>query len=854
MAYTKEQLEAMGAKPVVPQATTPQAPKKAYTAQELQSMGATPVSLKVPEQPKQSLMQKAGGVLDAVFGAGKVGELIGTQIAKRSEAGRELAAQEASGVAPKGSVSETFKNPSFGQVAGSVGQAALNFAPVGTIAKGVTGTARALGVGNKISKGIGAIGAGAGTGYGFDVATGMAQGEENPLAPGAGTAIGTAIPLVPPVLRGAGRAVGEGLGVSTGVGFGPIKSALQATSKGGEEAQAFRDAMRGNVSPDQIVDEARGALGTIISDRTKAYRSQLEKLKTNTKEFDVNPVIQKFNKQLEDFGVAFDDAGLPDFSRSPGLQRYEKDLYNMSMVLKNWGTKAGDNTVVGIDKLKQVIDDFRIGSRDSQKFDTFVTALRNEAKGLIKNEPGYEKLVKDYESSTGLIKEIQRGLSLGDRAQADTAFRKLTTTLRTNNEFRKQLIDELNEVTGGTLVPKVAGQQMSEFLPRGLSRIATGALGAGGLVTGVGIIPILKAALFTSPRLVGEVLNALGFTASKIKQVLEVIAPKGLQFPGDELYDRVMGKNTAKLGSTVKTPLSQQAKVKSVSSFNSTKDRFGNNKQGGYIKNPFVREEVKSYVPSNVRSGGVRNMQVEAKDALKNNPTGNQSARELLLDYLNGSNSYTKTELATAIDILGGKAKQKGIGPIDALKEDPLIKEARKYKSAEEFVRAKTKEVPTEPMTKTGKPVTIKSYHGTKKQFDNFEIQKDGVRYTGDGIYFTPSKEGAKNFGDRVIEAHLELKNPYNLYLPKGNFDWQPGADRINEIKRAGHDAIIVRFKDVDDITGKVEGDYINEIVVFDTKAIQKSDPTISTPFSSDGNKALTKSQLTDIWKKANNQ
>jgi hypothetical protein len=524
MGYTLDQLEAMGAKPVT---ATPQAPKKKYTAQELQTLGATPVSLKVPEPPKKDLLGKAAGITDAIFGFGKVGEAIGTKIARMKATPEERQFIEDS--------------PSGKQIAGSVAQGLMNFTPIGRIAKGIGVGARALGVGEKVSGGIGAIGAGAGTGYGYDVATGLAQGDEDPLKAGAGTAIGTAIPLVPPVLRGVGRAVGEGLGVSTGAGYGAIKAGLQATTKGGDEATAFRDALRGDVTPDQIVDEARGALGNIISDRTKTYRAQLEKLKTNVKEFDTTPVIQKFNKQLEDFGVAFDDKGLPDFSRSPGLQRYEKDLYNMSMVLKNWGTKAGDNTVIGVDKLKQVLDDFRIGSRDSTKFDSFVTALRNEAKGLIKNEPGYDKLVKDYETSTGLIKEIQRGLSLGDKAQTDTAFRKLTTTLRTNNEFRKQLVDELDQITGGTLVPKIAGQQLSEWVPRGLSRIASGALGVGGLVGGVGIIPIFKALLFTSPHLIGNVLRAIGYPVSKGRKLMEAIAPKGMQFPGDVLYDKIMG-------------------------------------------------------------------------------------------------------------------------------------------------------------------------------------------------------------------------------------------------------------------------------------------------------------------------
>lgn len=550
MGYTLDQLEAMGAKPVTqpsaPVSPTPSGAKKKYTLQELQAAGAKPVTAPSPAPvPQKTFSEKAGGVLDAVFGAGKIGELIGTQIAKRSSAGKELARQEAAGIAPKGSMDETFKNPTAKELLGSTAQAALTFAPVGRAAQGIGAVGRLAGLGAKTSRAIGAIGAGAGTGYGYDVASGMAQGEENPLKPGLGTAIGAGIPLVGPAVRGVGRLAGETLGASTGTGFGSVRRGLEATSQGGKSAEAFRSAMRGNTTPEQIVDEARGALGQVIRNRSNSYRESLGKLKLNTKEYTkdaLRPVVEAFNKQLDEFGVSFSGKGLPDFSRSPGLGRYEKDLMGISQVLKNWGSRPDDLTVVGIDKLKQVLDDFRIGSADSRKFDSFVTNLRNEAKKIIKNEPEYDKMVKDYESSTGLIKEIQRGLSLGDKAQADTAFRKLTGALRVNNEFRKQLIDELDSLTEGTLSAKVAGQQMSEILPRGLVRPIGGLAGAAGVLGGVGIIPLLKVALLTSPRLVGELLSALGYGASKTKQIMKLIAPQGVKLPGDAVLDSIGGK------------------------------------------------------------------------------------------------------------------------------------------------------------------------------------------------------------------------------------------------------------------------------------------------------------------------
>lgn len=173
-----------------------------------------------------------------------------------------------------------------------------------------------------------------------------------------------------------------------------------------------------------------------------------------------------------------------------------------------------------------------------------------------------------------------------------------------------------------------------------------------------------------------------------------------------------------------------------------------------------------------------------------------------------------------------------------------LKEEAKKFKTADEFIKS----IKTDLITKTGGPAIIKSFHGTDKDFNKFEIQEKGVRFTGDGIYFTPSKSGAETFAGesgRVIESYLDLKNPLNIYLPEDNIDWQPDGQWVKEQIEKGYDSFVVRTKDTvtDDWVdekgvlhkkGTVESDNINEIVVFDVNRIK------------------TKSQLKDIWEEAN--
>lgn len=511
-----------------------------YTADQIKSIYGVPAPQQV-EQPgvspggtnsisdrvsrlKDVSLQDVGSALESFNPGGKIGEAIGTGIAKMRATPEER---------------QFITGPSSSEVAGDIAQTAVTLAPIGKIATGL----KTLGLGKSAAN----IATGLGTGYAFDVSNKFAEGKDNEFAPGLATAVG-ALPLAGAAAKGAARVAGETLGKTTGAGFGVIKEALEATVAGGAKAKAFRQGLRGKVTPEQITEEAKAGLQEIIGQRRSAYQQQLSTLAENTKQFDTTPVMDKFTSKLSDFGVVATDEGL-DFSRSPGLGRYKKDVEDLVNVVENWGTKEGDLTITGIDKLKQTIDDFKIGSQESKRFDSFVTDLRKEAQGLIMDQPGYKKLVDDYAASSDVIEDIQKGLSLGDKAMVETSFKKLTTALRQNNDFRAQFVKELDEATGGELLSKISGQQLSELFPRGLSGVLAPLAGGGALATGVGVGPIMAAALTTSPRVVGEIIQALGWTGEKANKIIKALSPVfgELKAPGDYLLDSQASSRSANI-------------------------------------------------------------------------------------------------------------------------------------------------------------------------------------------------------------------------------------------------------------------------------------------------------------------
>lgn len=163
--------------------------------------------------------------------------------------------------------------------------------------------------------------------------------------------------------------------------------------------------------------------------------------------------------------------------------------------------------------------------------------------------------------------------------------------------------------------------------------------------------------------------------------------------------------------------------------------------------------------------------------------------------------------------------------------EEPVLKnedthspeEAKKYNSAEEFVKAQ------------GKPL----YHGGAEKIDEFK------NVTERGVYLTPDKKMAethasfasnygKNAGNppQITEAFVTPEKVYKI--PKGSNSFT-GVENDNLIEAPQH--------------------YPNEIKSIKEKgfdSIQSSDGKQLLVF--DASKVKTKSQLTDIWNKANNK
>jgi len=303
------------------------------------------------------------------------------------------------------------------------------------------------------------------------------------------------------------------IGVTTGVGRAPIEEAIKA----GEQnvlkgTTTFAENLR-NPQRSDAVEIARQALDNIRQSKNQQYRGGMVDISKDKSILNFDDIdLAKIN--TENVGM---------YKGKVVNQRTADVMSEVKGAINEW--KSADptefHTPEGMDKLKQKIG----GILESIPYEqgtarTAVQNVYNSVKSTInKQAPTYSKVMKDYAEASDLIKEVEKSLSLGKKASADTAMRKLQSIMRnnvtTNYGQRAAAAENLVNAGGAELKPALAGQSLSAMLPRGLGgQLET----YGGGFAALSNPSVLLGAPFASPRLMGEALYKYGQAKGLIKK------------------------------------------------------------------------------------------------------------------------------------------------------------------------------------------------------------------------------------------------------------------------------------------------------------------------------------------------
>lgn len=334
-------------------------------------------------------------------------------------------------------------------------------------------------------------------------------------AAGAGLSAATKIPVVGPKLASAGNAIARApgalastvLGKETGAGAEAFKTMWQSP-----EGRAMQ-AMRGDISGDDIYQDFKDALQNSRDARAQEYQQKLAQIQQQSGTvIDRTPIEQALNQSLQKFRV---DPGLQpgqlDFSRSPIAQAGQSDIQQVNDLIRNWQ----DWSPEGADALKRRIDDTWSQSGQSR---AFTTSVRNAVKSQLTAQiPEYAEMTKGYADATEAIKRIESDLSLGRSANPGTAARKLATALNQNQTYRQMLVESLQQYAnpGVDLKGELAGAHLNEWAPRGIMGPGAALWALGHMASGhPGGLALLAS---TSPRLMGELTAGMSKAATALK-------------------------------------------------------------------------------------------------------------------------------------------------------------------------------------------------------------------------------------------------------------------------------------------------------------------------------------------------
>jgi hypothetical protein len=319
-----------------------------------------------------------------------------------------------------------------------------------------------------------------------------------------------------------GKVIAPILGQTTGAGRESIMQAYKAGEKGGDTAEQFRANISGRADQTDVLDIAKANLQQLNATKQAEYRSGMVNIKNDKSILDFGDIDKSIENSLNKV----------TYKGKIVNEGAAKNLEEAKLIINDW--KSLDpvefHTPEGLDALKKRVGDVLESIPFEQKVArSSIGDIYNSVKSTIqKQAPTYAKTMKSYSDATDQIREIERSLSLGKKASADTSMRKLQSLMRdnvqTNYGQRTKLGKELEAAGGQEFMPGLAGQALSNIMPRGLQGAAS--LPTGYLAYGVGGLPAAAiTAATTSPRLMGEAAYGAGLASRVGRKFGEIVPP-----------------------------------------------------------------------------------------------------------------------------------------------------------------------------------------------------------------------------------------------------------------------------------------------------------------------------------------
>lgn len=330
--------------------------------------------------------------------------------------------------------------------------------------------------------------------------------------------------VAPNVVTGIERLPGEVAGFLPGVGGASVDTAASAGFARGRAgaptaaSEAFTEAMRNpERTAEDVVASAQGIVSTMREQASQRYTDAMQNFGQTPTPLDIGKVEQRM-QQLKP--KSYDTWSSRKGERPADHVAWEK----MNSFVTEYAQKAAADPSLllplSMDQFKR--DVYDIGAKINGAVDSKAAGIAKQTynavrQELVKHDPVYADIMRDYEKAANEAQQLEKSFSLGSAASVDTSARKLQSIFRNNVNTgfgaRTAQAERMFEMDpSGVLEKTLAGQTVSAFPPRGISKVSPA----------LGNATLLAAPLF-SPRAVGEMAYGAGRVAGTGARALDAI-------------------------------------------------------------------------------------------------------------------------------------------------------------------------------------------------------------------------------------------------------------------------------------------------------------------------------------------
>lgn len=313
-----------------------------------------------------------------------------------------------------------------------------------------------------------------------------------------------------------GKAAPAALAFTSGVGRKSIEKAYESGVEGGAALKNFRDNLK-EADPQLILDDALANLEKLRQKKNADYKAGMKKISDSGSKVMYNRIDYVLSQVAKEANK-LSDGSMDTINALLGKVKQSKEM--------------GYNTVMQMDDLKQAIREIGESSKTNAGKVYAEKVRKSVVKAIDDVAPDYSSTMETYGKAAEAIKELKNTLSL--EKNPDTALRKLLSVMRDNvqtNYGKRASLVELLETGGTEVMSKIAGQELSSVLPRGIlgRMLGGGAVGFGAATGGLGglLTPgAIPAIAVASPRIIGEAAQLTGQARRKAQKAAQVL-PSG---------------------------------------------------------------------------------------------------------------------------------------------------------------------------------------------------------------------------------------------------------------------------------------------------------------------------------------